>query len=41
MTAGDTPDILYRQHGANLVGEPLGFWSRTLARGPAAAVVRS
>jgi hypothetical protein len=30
VTAGHTPDILYRQHSANLVGEPLGFWSRTL-----------
>jgi hypothetical protein len=30
VIAGDTPDILYRQHDANLVGEPLGFWSRTL-----------
>jgi Glycosyl transferase family 2 len=30
VIAGDTPDILYRQHSANLVGEPLGFWSRTL-----------
>jgi hypothetical protein len=30
VIAGDTPDILYRQHGANLVGEPLGFWGRTL-----------
>jgi hypothetical protein len=30
VIAGNTPDILYRQHSANLVGEPLGFWSRTL-----------
>lgn len=30
VIAGNTPDILYRQHSANLVGEPPGFWSRTL-----------
>ena len=29
VIAGDTPDILYRQHGHNLVGEPRGFWHRT------------
>lgn len=39
VIAGPHPDILYRQHGTNLVGEPLGFWRRTLAaaqrgRGP-------
>jgi hypothetical protein len=31
VIAGDSPDILYRQHGANAVGEPLGFWRRTTA----------
>jgi glycosyltransferase involved in cell wall biosynthesis len=30
VIAGNTPDILYRQHSANLVGEPAGFWSRTI-----------
>jgi hypothetical protein len=30
VIAGDTPDILYRQHNHNLIGEPLGFWQRTL-----------
>ncbi len=39
VIAGDTPDILYRQHTANLVGEPLDFWQRTIGaarrgRGP-------
>ena len=39
VIAGDTPDILYRQHGYNLVGETRGFWNRTIAaarrgRGP-------
>ena len=39
VIAGNTPDILYRQHGLNLVGEPPGFWRRTAAavrrgRGP-------
>ncbi|MDR3531025.1 MAG: glycosyltransferase [Rhodopila sp.] len=29
VIAGDTPDILYRQHSNNLVGEPRGFWHRT------------
>jgi hypothetical protein len=29
VIAGDTADILYRQHGGNLVGEPRGFWHRT------------
>ena len=28
---GDSPDILYRQHAGNLVGEPLRFWRRTVA----------
>jgi hypothetical protein len=28
---GDSPDILYRQHAGNLVGEPLRFWRRTAA----------
>lgn len=28
---GDSPDILYRQHAGNLVGEPLRFWHRTVA----------
>jgi hypothetical protein len=31
VIAGTTADILYRQHGLNLVGEPPGFWSRTAA----------
>jgi hypothetical protein len=36
---GDSPDILYRQHAGNLVGEPLTFWRRAVAalrrgRGP-------
>ena len=30
VIAGDTADILYRQHNNNLVGEPRGFWHRTL-----------
>lgn len=39
VIAGNTPDILYRQHTDNLVGEPRGFWHRTLGaarrgRGP-------
>jgi hypothetical protein len=39
VIASDTPDILYRQHNLNLVGEPRGFWPRTIAaarrgRGP-------
>jgi hypothetical protein len=29
VIAGTTPDILYRQHDDNLVGEPRGFWHRT------------
>jgi hypothetical protein len=29
VIAGNTADILYRQHHANLVGEPRGFWHRT------------
>jgi glycosyltransferase involved in cell wall biosynthesis len=28
---GDRSDILYRQHGGNLVGEPLRFWRRGVA----------
>jgi glycosyltransferase involved in cell wall biosynthesis len=28
VIAGNTPDILYRQHRDNLIGEPLGFWHR-------------
>jgi hypothetical protein len=28
---GNSPDILYRQHDGNLIGEPLRFWSRTAA----------
>lgn len=31
VIAGASPDILYRQHDDNLVGEPLGFWNRTVA----------
>jgi hypothetical protein len=31
IIAGDTPDILYRQHDLNLVGEPRSFWHRTVA----------
>ena len=31
VIAGNSPDILYRQHEANAVGEPLGFWRRTVA----------
>ncbi len=31
VIAGETPDILYRQHGGNLVGEPRNFWNRTIA----------
>ena len=38
IIAGNTPDILYRQHGDNLVGEPRSFWHRTKA--PPAAVAR-
>jgi hypothetical protein len=39
IIAGDTSDILYRQHDANLIGEPRGFWHRTISaarrgRGP-------
>ena len=30
VVGGNTPDILYRQHGENLVGEPNGFWQRTV-----------
>ena len=30
VIAGDSPDILYRQHSLNLIGEPRGFWHRTL-----------
>jgi hypothetical protein len=30
VIAGNTPDILYRQHAANLIGEPAGFWHRTV-----------
>jgi hypothetical protein len=30
VIAGDAPDILYRQHDDNLVGEPRGFWHRTI-----------
>ncbi len=29
IIAGDTQDILYRQHNNNLVGEPRSFWHRT------------
>jgi hypothetical protein len=29
VAGGDTPDILYRQHDDNLVGEPRSFWHRT------------
>jgi glycosyltransferase involved in cell wall biosynthesis len=28
VIAGNTPDILYRQHTDNLIGEPYGFWRR-------------
>ena len=31
IIAGDTPDILYRQHARNLVGERLGSWRRAVA----------
>jgi hypothetical protein len=31
VIAGNTADILYRQHSFNLVGEPLSFWHRTAA----------
>jgi hypothetical protein len=31
VIAGNTPDILYRQHSRNLVGEPRGFRSRAFA----------
>ena len=37
VIAGATPDILYRQHSLNLIGEPRGFWHRTAGatrRGP-------
>jgi Glycosyl transferase family 2 len=37
ILTGELPDILYRQHSGNLVGEPRGFWYRTIAalrRGP-------
>jgi hypothetical protein len=39
IVAGNTPDILYRQHSYNLVGEPRDFWHRTISaarrgRGP-------
>jgi hypothetical protein len=39
VIAGVAADILYRQHGQNIVGEPLSFWQRTTAafrrgRGP-------
>ena len=39
VLGGDSPDILYRQHDGNLVGEPLRFWRRAVAamrrgRGP-------
>ena len=37
VIAGETTDILYRQHSFNLVGEPRGFWHRTAGatkRGP-------
>jgi hypothetical protein len=39
VTGGDAPDILYRQHPGNLVGEPRSFWRRALraarrGRGP-------
>jgi Glycosyl transferase family 2 len=36
VISGDSPDILYRQHGGNLVGEPRGIWrrgARALRRG--------
>jgi hypothetical protein len=31
VIAGNTADILYRQHSLNVVGEPLSFWHRTVA----------
>ena len=31
IIAGNTPDILYRQHDRNLVGERRGSWRRALA----------
>ncbi len=31
IIAGDSPDVLYRQHGANAVGEPLGPRHRAVA----------
>src|ERR1700722_14037418 len=31
VMVGDSPDILYRQHGQNLVGEPRRFWDRGAA----------
>jgi hypothetical protein len=33
IVAGDTADILYRQHSDNLVGEPRHFWHRTIRAG--------
>jgi Glycosyl transferase family 2 len=30
VIAGNSADILYRQHDDNLIGEPRGFWHRTL-----------
>jgi glycosyltransferase involved in cell wall biosynthesis len=30
IISGDTPDILYRQHPGNLVGEARGFWLRAI-----------
>jgi hypothetical protein len=29
VVGGNKPEILYRQHGENLVGEPRSFWHRT------------
>ncbi len=39
VVRGNSPDILYRQHAGNLVGEPLGVWRRAIralrrGRGP-------
>ena len=31
VLVGEEPDILYRQHDGNLVGEPLRFWRRAVA----------
>jgi glycosyltransferase involved in cell wall biosynthesis len=31
VIGGETPDILYRQHDRNLVGEPRRFWRRSAA----------